>query len=110
VERKDDRLISGEEAVEIPVGQAVRMLALRLECHKIYDVHNAHLQFWKSLPQAQLNGVIEVMTHPGYIDGLDRQHTRLYEHRQIELTALCSQSVKKLLCDSGFELIHYGKI
>ena len=41
MERKHDRLVHGEQAVEIPVGQPVRMLGGRLQPEQI-DHINAH--------------------------------------------------------------------
>ena len=51
VEGKDDRLVPGEEDVEVLVGDAVRVLALRLQRHQIHDIDDADLQFREVLAQ-----------------------------------------------------------
>ncbi len=52
----------------------------------------------------------EVMTHPGYIDGLEKFKTRLVEQRRLEFDTLCSKEVRKFLQDAGVKLIHYGQL
>src|ERR1700757_2657681 len=44
VEGEDDRLVRREQSVKIVIREAMRMLALRLQLHKIHDVDNTHLQ------------------------------------------------------------------
>ena len=44
VEGKHDRLVLGEQRIEVQVGQAMRVLALRLQFHQIDDVDDADLQ------------------------------------------------------------------
>lgn len=53
---------------------------------------------------------IEIMTHPGYAQGLDPAETRLLMERQVELKALCSQETKNSLEQAGVKLVHYGQI
>ncbi|MFH1614607.1 MAG: ChbG/HpnK family deacetylase [Planctomycetota bacterium] len=53
--------------------------------------------------------VIEIMTHPGISAGLDPERTRLIEHRQRELEALCSKETKEVLKER-FKLVHYGQL
>ena len=38
---EDDRPVWGEQRVELRVGQAVRMLRVRLEAHQIHDIHDS---------------------------------------------------------------------
>ncbi|MFA6186766.1 MAG: ChbG/HpnK family deacetylase [Phycisphaerae bacterium] len=64
--------------------------------------------FWTEVSQTQFAGVAEVMTHPGYPEGLGK--TRLVEQRQTELKWLCAASTKKALADAGIELINYRDI
>lgn len=64
--------------------------------------------FWAELSQTQFAGIAEVMTHPGYPEGLGK--TRLVEQRQAELNWLCAASTKKALADAGIELINYKNI
>ena len=68
------------------------------------------LYFFNALASSILPAVAEVMTHPGFIDGLDKFRTRLVEQRKIELDTLCSEDVKKLLKIAGIKLIHYGQL
>ena len=49
VEGEDDRLILGEELVEIAIAQAVGVLGLRLQPHEIDDVNDADLQLGQML-------------------------------------------------------------
>ncbi len=68
------------------------------------------LYFFNTLASAILPPVAEVMTHPGFLNGLDKIRTRLIEQRKVELTALCSEEVKKLFKVAGIKLIHYGQL
>jgi chitin disaccharide deacetylase len=52
----------------------------------------------------------EIMTHPGYADGLDPSKTKLLKQREAELEALCSEKAKKYFKDEKIELITYGQI
>ena len=53
---EDDRPVGREERVEDPVGEAVRMLALRLEAHQVDDVDDAHPQLRQVLAQDRGGG------------------------------------------------------
>jgi len=64
--------------------------------------------FWAEISQTQFAGIAEVMTHPGYAEGLGK--TRLVEQRLTELKWLCAASTKKALADAGIELINYRDI
>ena len=66
--------------------------------------------FWSEIGRTQFTGVAEVMTHPGYVDGLDIGKTRLVEQREIELKCLCAPATKQILAEAGIELVHYGNI
>ena len=48
---EDDRLVLGEERVEVVVAQAVRVLGWRLEPHQVDDVDHADLQLREVLAQ-----------------------------------------------------------
>ena len=67
-------------------------------------------KFWPALASESLGGIVEVMTHPGFADGLDSGATRLVEQRANEAKWLCEAETKKNLSQAGFELIHYGLI
>ena len=56
------------------------------------------------------HGPAEVMTHPGYAEGLDATKTRLIAQRLVELEALCSDRTQKIIKDADIELTHYGKL
>ena len=64
--------------------------------------------FWAEIGRTQFVGTAEVMTHPGYPQGLT--NTRLVEQRQVELKWLCDSTTKKILSDAGVELVNYGNI
>ena len=75
---EDDRLVGGEERVEVAVGQAVRMLALRLQRHQVDDVDDADLQLGQVLAQqmptaASVSSVgtspAQAMHHVGLVPG-----------------------------------------
>jgi len=67
--------------------------------------------YYKALANCpHLGPTIELMTHPGYPEGLDHNTTRLINQRQIELDALCSQQAKNSLAQAGLKLVHYGLI
>jgi predicted glycoside hydrolase/deacetylase ChbG (UPF0249 family) len=54
-------------------------------------------------------GVVEIMTHPGYTQGLDREPTRLVESRLAELTILTDPQVKEFFtqCQHTIKRIGY---
>ena len=54
--------------------------------------------------------VAEVMTHPGFTEGLEKFKTRLVESRKLEFDTLCSKEVGQFLQDAGIKLIHYGQL
>src|SRR5947209_1049011 len=47
VEREDDRLILGEEMIEVVVGKSVWMFAGGLQRHEVHDVHDTDAQVGK---------------------------------------------------------------
>src|SRR5690348_10391120 len=55
VEGEHDRLVGGEERVELAVGEPVRMLDVGLEAHQVDDIDDAHLQVGK-LAAEQVDG------------------------------------------------------
>jgi hopanoid biosynthesis associated protein HpnK len=62
---------------------------------------------WGEIAQTQYSGVAEVMTHPGYPEGL--VNTRLVKEREVELNALCG-STKQMLQNAGIELVNFGNL
>lgn len=68
------------------------------------------VEFLTAAARSAKRGVTEVMTHPGYIEDIDENETRLVEERKIELEALCSERVRQALREENIELINYGKV
>jgi len=68
------------------------------------------VNFFKAVALYSSARTCEVMTHPGFIDGLDPGKTRLLYHRKVELEALCSQRTKQYFEGAGVKLVHYGKL
>ena len=76
VKGKDDRLVDGEERVEVTVGEAVRMLARRLQRHEIDDIDDPYFQFGRVLAQEFDRG-----------QGLKRRHIPAAGHNDVRLAA-----------------------
>ncbi len=55
-------------------------------------------------------GVTEIMTHPGLVDDLPADMTRLLDSRKTELAALCDPAVKEAFAKHDIELTHYGRL
>ncbi len=68
------------------------------------------VNFFKAVALYNSAATAEVMTHPGFADGLDLTETRLLHQRKVELDALCSERTKQYFKDAGIELVHYGKL
>lgn len=66
--------------------------------------------FFRALIGSGIQGTIELMTHPGFSDGLDPSKTRLTGQRERELEVLCSEEIKELLSCADVELTHYGRL
>lgn len=68
--------------------------------------------FWWTVARYgdNLAPVVEVMTHPGYPEGLETANTRLLKQRKVELDALCSEKTRKFLREAGMVLVHYGQL
>jgi len=109
---------------KVGFGDRMRALLLRqmtLNCQKIdgrfikNDIffgaaHTGKIddKFWEEIGKTQFAGVAEVMTHPGYAEGL--VNTRLVGQREIELKWLCEPRTKEILSEAGIKLVHYGNI
>jgi len=68
------------------------------------------VSFFKDVALYNSTRTCEVMTHPGFADGLDADKTRLLHQRKVELEALCSEKTKQYFKDAGVKLVHYGKL
>ena len=66
--------------------------------------------FFKAVAFYNTAETVEVMTHPGYADGLDPAKTRLIRQRKVELEALCSEKTKQHFKDAKVKLVHYGNL
>ena len=53
---------------------------------------------------------VEIITHPGFINGLDPTKTRLMQQRKMELDALCDKKTKQYFKEAAVKLVHYGQI
>jgi len=56
---------------------------------------------------SEINGVVEIMTHPGLTYDLTPQITRMRDSRREELNALTNPAVKEAFRHYGVELINY---
>ena len=74
MEGEDDRLVLGEECVEIRVAQSVRMLGLRLQLHQVDDVDHADLQLGQMLAQDGNGGQ---RLQRGHVAAAGHDHVRL---------------------------------
>ena len=68
------------------------------------------VNFFKALALYNSAQTTELMTHPGFADGLNAANTRLLHQRKVELDALCSERTKQYLKEAGIELVHYGEL
>lgn len=66
--------------------------------------------FFQAACRYNTTSPVEIMTHPGFCEGLDRTKTRLVEQRENELETLCDSRVKDLFNNEDIELKHYGTI
>ena len=71
---------------------------------------NINIDFLKAVSLYNTTSTAEIMTHPGYTDGLDANATRLIEQRRVELDALCSETTKRYFINAGIKLVHYGQL
>ncbi len=69
------------------------------------DIH-----FLRAVTSYNSVATMEVVTHPGFSDGLDPNKTRLVQQRQAELEALCSEATRRYFKDAGIKLVHYGQL
>ena len=69
-----------------------------------------NVSFFRSVSLQNSASVLEIMTHPGFTEGLNPAKTRLLEQREIELDALCSERTKLYFEKAGIELVHYGQL
>ena len=68
------------------------------------------MEFLKAVSLYNSAPAVEIMTHPGFKEGLDVTRTRLVEQRQMELNALCSEQTKSSFKEARIQLVHYGQL
>ncbi|MBA7479768.1 Chitooligosaccharide deacetylase ChbG [subsurface metagenome] len=68
------------------------------------------VNFFKAVALYSPAETVEVMTHPGFVDGLDEDKTRLLHQRKVELDTLCSEKTRQYFKDAGIKLVHYGQL
>jgi hopanoid biosynthesis associated protein HpnK len=68
------------------------------------------VNFFKAVALYNSAQIAEVMTHPGFTNGLDPGRTRLLGQRKVELDALCSERTEQYFKDAGIKLVHYGQL
>ncbi len=73
---EDDRLVRGEERIEIGIREPMRVLTRRLQLHQIHDIDDAHLQLGR-VPTYQINGR----------QRFQRRHVAAAGHHHIRLIA-----------------------
>ncbi len=74
MEVEDDRLIDREQAVEVPVREAVRVLAGGQELVQVDHIHEAHLERREMFPQQRHR---RQRLFGGNITGAGHHHVRL---------------------------------
>ncbi len=68
------------------------------------------VSFFRTVAMYSSAAVAEIMTHPGFVEGMENVRTRLIQQRRVELDALCSEKTKQYIRDAGIKLVHYGQI
>jgi chitin disaccharide deacetylase len=66
--------------------------------------------FFKAVAIYNSAATAEIMTHPGFEEGIDPAKTRLLHQRKGEFEALCSEKTKQYLRNAGIKLVHYGQL
>jgi predicted glycoside hydrolase/deacetylase ChbG (UPF0249 family) len=68
------------------------------------------MNFFKAVALYNTAATAEIMTHPGFEDGLDPAKTRLLHQRRGEFEALCNEKTKQYFKNAGVKLVHYGQL
>jgi hopanoid biosynthesis associated protein HpnK len=69
-----------------------------------------NVSFFEAFSACHSAPVTEIMTHPGFTEGLDAAHTRLVQQRETELRALCSEQTRAAFEKAGIQRVHYGQL
>jgi predicted glycoside hydrolase/deacetylase ChbG (UPF0249 family) len=76
----------------------------------IAHVGRVDVNFFRAVALYHSAPATEIMTHPGYADGLDAENTSLVSQRKVELDALCSEQTRRHFHDAQMKLVHYGQL
>jgi hopanoid biosynthesis associated protein HpnK len=77
----------------------------------IFKAGNLTLEVFENILKSLPEGISEIMCHPGYVDeGIRKDSFYLIESREKEIEVLTSPPLRKLIKDSGIELINYGGV
>ncbi|MHC4153616.1 MAG: carbohydrate deacetylase [Planctomycetota bacterium] len=76
----------------------------------IAHVGRVDVNFFRAVALYNSAPATEIMTHPGFADGLDAESTSLVGQRKVELDALCSEQTKRYFRDAQMKLVHYGQL
>lgn len=76
----------------------------------ISHVGRMDVNFFRAVTLYNSARTVEIMTHPGFAEGLDPANTTLVAQRKMELDALCDQRAKELFKDARIKLVHYGQL
>ena len=68
------------------------------------------VDFLKAAVMQDFAETLEIITHPGFIDGLDKIKTRLIHERKMELDAFCDKKTKQYFKEAAVKLVHYGQL
>jgi predicted glycoside hydrolase/deacetylase ChbG (UPF0249 family) len=68
------------------------------------------INFLKTAALQDFAETVEIITHPGFIDGLDEIKTRLRHERKMELDVLCDKQTKQYFKNAAIKLVHYGQL
>ena len=68
------------------------------------------VNFYRAVTLYSPAGTVEVMTHPGFLDGLDQNKTTLFYQRKVEFDALLDDRTKHYFESSAIKLVHYGQL
>jgi len=71
---------------------------------------NINASFFRAVASYNRATVAEIMTHPGFTDGLENCKTTLIQQRKSEFDTLCSEKTRQYLTKAGIKLVHYGQL
>ena len=66
--------------------------------------------FFRTVAVYDNNPCIEIITHPGYSNDIEKSLTSLTTQRELELDTLCSDKTRKILDTENIKLVHFDNI